>query len=195
MGAERSGDSWKFKSLHRPHVQPGSTGGAAIRLSVPEFDWEIRGFSVNEGPSVLIRNGRMFISYSASATDENYAMGLLYARDDADLLDPRSWSKSPQPVFKTCYEHGVYGPGHNSFTVAEDGKTDMLVYHARTYAKIEGDPVVGSKPAYLRQALEMGRPRLAGVWPPIRGRMMIGWSAFCALPIALQICRVLFTEY
>jgi len=120
---------------------PSRLATLPVRLSKPEFDWETRGFSVNEGPSVLIRRGRVFLSYSASATDENYCMGLLHAAEDADLLDPRSWSKSPQPLFKTCYEHGVYGPGHNSFTVAEDGATDMLVYHARTYTKIEGDPL------------------------------------------------------
>ena len=112
-----------------------------VRLSVPEFEWEIRGFWVNEGPSVLIRHGRVFLSYSASATDENYCMGLLHAREDADLLDPRSWTKSPRPVFQTDYEHKIYGPGHNSFTVAEDGVTDLLVYHARTYTEIVGDPL------------------------------------------------------
>jgi GH43 family beta-xylosidase len=112
-----------------------------VRLSIPEYDWEIRGFWVNEGPAVLIRNGRVFISYSASATDENYCMGLLYADEDANLLDPASWNKSEEPVFRTCYEYGVYGPGHNSFTVSEDGSKDMLVYHARTYTKIEGDPL------------------------------------------------------
>ena len=112
-----------------------------IRLSVPEFAWEIRGFWVNEGPSAVIRHGRVFISYSASATDENYCMGLLHAREDANLLDPGSWMKTPQPVFQTDYEHKIYGPGHNSFTVSEDGKTDLLVYHARTYTEIVGDPL------------------------------------------------------
>jgi len=112
-----------------------------VRLSVPEFEWEIRGFWVNEGPSVLVRHGRVFISYSVSATDENYCMGLLHAREDADLLDPRRWTKSPQPVFRTDYEHKIFGPGHNSFTVAEDGTTDLLVYHARTYTEIVGDPL------------------------------------------------------
>jgi glycosyl hydrolase family 43 len=39
-------------------------------------------------------------------------------------------------------EHtGRYGPGHNSFTVAEDGVTDVLVYHARDYRDITGDPL------------------------------------------------------
>lgn len=122
-------------------ASPTTLATKPVRLSVPEFAWEIRGFWVNEGPSVVIRHGRVFLSYSASATDENYCMGLLHARDDADLLDPRSWTKSPQPVFHTDYEYKIYGPGHNSFTVAEDGKTDMLVYHARTYTEIVGDPL------------------------------------------------------
>ena len=112
-----------------------------VRLTYPEFDWETRGFSVNEGPAVLIRKGRIFLTYSASATDENYCVGLLYADENADLLSPASWHKSKQPVFKTCYEHRVFGPGHNSFTVSEDGKTDILVYHARTYTEIVGDPL------------------------------------------------------
>jgi len=49
--------------------------------------------------------------------------------------------KLSQPVFQTDYEHKIYGPGHNSFTEAEDGVTDMLVYHARTYTEIVGDPL------------------------------------------------------
>jgi GH43 family beta-xylosidase len=109
-------------------ASPTTLATEPVRLSVPEFEWEIRGFWVNEGPSVLIRHGRVFLSYSASATDENYCMGLLDAPEDADLLDPRSWTKSPRPVFQTDYDHKIYGPGHNSFTVAEDGKTDLLVY-------------------------------------------------------------------
>jgi GH43 family beta-xylosidase len=112
-----------------------------VRLSIPEFEWEIRGFWVNEGPSVVIRHGRIFISYSASATDENYCMGLLHAREDADPLDPGSWKKLRQPVFQTDHEHRIYGPGHNSFTVAEDEETDLLVYHARTYTELTGDPL------------------------------------------------------
>lgn len=122
-------------------ASPTQLATAPVRLSVPEFDWEIRGFWVNEGPSVVIRHGRVFLSYSASATDENYCMGLLHASEAADLLDPRSWTKRPQPVFRTDYEHQIYGPGHNSFTVSEDGQTDLLVYHARTYTEIVGDPL------------------------------------------------------
>ena len=122
-------------------ASPSTLATKPVRLSVPELDWETRGFSVNEGPAVLISHGKVFISYSASATDENYCVGLLHAPEDADLLEPQNWTKSKEPVFKTCFELGVFGPGHNSFTVAEDGTTDVLVYHARTYREIVGDPL------------------------------------------------------
>jgi len=124
-----------------PMADPVTLAGKPVLLSKPEFDWEIRGFWVNEGPAVVKHGGRIFITYSASATDENYAMGLLWADADADLLDPASWSKSKTPVLTSSPEYDIFGPGHNSFTVAEDGVTDMLVYHARTYTEIEGDPL------------------------------------------------------
>lgn len=119
---------------------PWTLQGKQAMISTPEYPWEVIGFKVNEGAAVLKRNGRIFISYSASATDHNYCMGLLYADESADLLDPASWVKSPEPVFATNEENGQYGPGHNSFTVSEDGK-DVVVYHARNYKEIIGDPL------------------------------------------------------
>jgi hypothetical protein len=67
-------------------------------------------------------------------------MGLLTADENADLLDARSWTKSPNPIFTTNANTSQFGPGHNCFTVAEDG-TDVLVYHARDYRDITGDPL------------------------------------------------------
>lgn len=119
---------------------PWTLTGEQVMISTPEYPWETAGFKVNEGPAVLKRNGRIFISYSASATDHHYCMGLLSADDTADLLNARSWAKSPVPVFATSEESGQYGPGHNSFTVSEDGR-DVLIYHARNYKEITGDPL------------------------------------------------------
>ncbi len=110
-------------------------------LSVPEYDWEVIGFDVNEAPAVIKRNGKIFIAYSASETGHNYCMGLLSANQNADLLDHNSWTKSSEPVLETSKETSLYGPGHNSFTVSEDGITDLLVYHARPYKEIEGNPL------------------------------------------------------
>lgn len=120
---------------------PWTLKTAPVMLSKPEYDWEIKGFWVNEGPAVLHRNGRLFLTYSASATDENYAMGMLTCDDDADVLKASNWSKSKTPVFQSDVDHDQFGPGHNSFTVAEDGKTDLMVYHCRNYTDIKGDPL------------------------------------------------------
>ncbi|MER2490474.1 glycoside hydrolase family 43 protein [Catenovulum sediminis] len=122
-------------------TSPTSIKQPVIQLTKPELPWEIIGYKVNEGPAVLIRNGKVFVTYSASATDHNYTMGLLWADVDADLMDPASWSKSQEPVFSSNPDLKRYGPGHNSFTVAEDGKTDLMIYHARTYKELIGNPL------------------------------------------------------
>ena len=53
----------------------------------------------------------------------------------------QSKTKSPEPVFATNEAHGIFGPGHNQFTKAADGVTDLVVYHARNYRDIPGDPL------------------------------------------------------
>ncbi|WP_201006066.1 glycoside hydrolase family 43 protein [Paenibacillus glycanilyticus] len=122
-------------------ANPWTIIGPQVLISTPEYDWEIQGYRVNEGPAVLLRNGRIFVAFSASATDHRYCMGLLEASLDADLLDPGSWTKHPKPVFETNEETENYGPGHNSFTVSEDGLTDLMVYHARPYKELIGSPL------------------------------------------------------
>jgi GH43 family beta-xylosidase len=118
---------------------PWTLEGTGVRISVPDYDWEKVGYAVNEGPAVIKKNGKVFITYSASATDANYCVGLLTASDTSDLLKPASWTKSRNPVLKSG--NGVYGPGHNQFTTTPDGTVDLLVYHARDYEKITGDPL------------------------------------------------------
>ncbi|MDI1297529.1 MAG: family 43 glycosylhydrolase, partial [bacterium] len=123
-----------------PMATPLTLAGKATRLTVPTLDWEIQGYKVAEAPAILHRNGRLFITYSASATDARYCLGMLTAPDDADIMDASVWVKSPQPVFVTNRETKVFGPGHNSFTVDEQGH-DILVYHGRDYDAIKGDPL------------------------------------------------------
>src|SRR5262245_41546267 len=87
----------------------------ATLLSKPEYEWERHKYDVNEGPAALVRNGRVFITFSASAIDANYCLGLLTASANSNLLDPKSWSKSTEPVFRSSDAAGLWGPGHNSF--------------------------------------------------------------------------------
>ncbi|WP_418969056.1 family 43 glycosylhydrolase [Alloscardovia omnicolens] len=120
---------------------PWTLATEPVMLSKPEYDWECIDFLVNEGPAVLFHDDDIFIAYSASGTGVPYAVGLLRAKVGSDLLDPSSWNKSDKPVFATCEENNQYGPGHNSFTVSEDDSEDVMVYHARNYTQIEGDPL------------------------------------------------------
>jgi GH43 family beta-xylosidase len=120
---------------------PLSIAGPATLLTTTEYPWEKLGQEVNEAPAVMVRRGRVFLTYSASATDANYSLGMLNAAASADLLDRAAWTKSPAPVFRSDATTGQYGPGHNSFTTTPDGKTDILVYHARGYRDIKGDPL------------------------------------------------------
>lgn len=96
----------------------------------PEYNWERHGFPVCEGPGFLHRNGKVFLTYSASGTDALYCIGMCTADENADLLDEKSWKKSPYPVFQSSKKNGQFGPGHNSFTYDEEGH-DVMVYHAR----------------------------------------------------------------
>lgn len=122
-----------------PMSDPWTLSGAQVRLSRPELAWERVGYPVNEGPAVLEHGGRIFLTYSASATDANYTVGLLWADAAADLLDPDSWHKSEQPFMKSG--NGVYGPGHSMFTTSPRGDYDVLVFHGRDYETIDGDPL------------------------------------------------------
>lgn len=113
---------------------------AQVLLTTPDYDWERVDIWVNEGPAIIKHDGRIFLTYSASATGECYCMGMLSIGEEEDLLDPRAWKKEKQPVLKSDREKGFYGPGHNSFTKTKDGK-DICVFHARTYLEIVGDPL------------------------------------------------------
>ncbi|CAI1749415.1 Alpha-N-arabinofuranosidase 2 precursor [Serratia proteamaculans] len=121
-------------------ANPWTLKGQPVMLSQPELPWETVGFSVNEGPAVITHGQKIFISYSASATDENYCLGLLWADIDSDITDATQWHKLGQPLFRTSVKNRQFGPGHNSFTLDEQGQ-DLLVYHARNYTEIEGDPL------------------------------------------------------
>ncbi|MET7364809.1 family 43 glycosylhydrolase [Streptomyces sp. NPDC005566] len=122
-------------------VNPWTIGGTPVRLSAPTYSWETVGYRVNEGPALIQHGGKVFMTYSASATDSNYCLGMLTASATGNLLDPAAWSKSATPVFATNAATGQYGPGHNSFTTSEDNRSDVLVYHDRNYKDIAGDPL------------------------------------------------------
>lgn len=115
-----------------PMSDPWTISGPRVRLSTPDQSWEQHGWHVNEGPEVLVRDGRTFVIYSGSGfTTPEYSLGLL-TNADSDLLNPASWSKSATPVFTALGrdEDKTFGPGHNGFFKSPDGTEDWIVYHA-----------------------------------------------------------------
>lgn len=139
--AEKVGVGKQISNLYIAQMEnPYTLKTVQVLLTTPDYDWERVGFWVNEGPAVIKRSGRIFVTYSASETGACYCMGMLSAEEDADLLDPRSWKKERYPVLESDESLEIYGPGHNSFTVDEEGN-DVMVYHARKESVIEGNPL------------------------------------------------------
>jgi hypothetical protein len=63
------------------------------------LSWETVGTRVNEGPSALYKNGRTFLTFSASGcAGGSYALGLLELTG-SDPLKASSWTKKSTPVF------------------------------------------------------------------------------------------------
>lgn len=138
--AEKTGVGKQISNLYIARMKtPNQLDTAQVLLTTPDYEWERVDYWVNEGPAVIKHGGNIFLTFSASATGACYCMGMMYIREDADLLDPHAWTKLRYPVLKTDVEKGIYGPGHNSFVKAEDGVTDLCIYHARQYSEITGD--------------------------------------------------------
>ena len=105
----------------------------------------------------------------AETTGPEYCIGYMYADEKADLLDISSWTKQKTPALTSENLVEEYGPGHNSFTVDEDGNT-IFVYHSRPEQCFLGNCGYGSedplydpcRSAHLRKVIwdENGLPVL-----------------------------------
>lgn len=110
---------------------PYTLEGPSIKISSPRYAWERAAGVVNEAPIALIRNGKIFVTYSYNdCSSANYGLGMLTADVNSDLLDANSWHKSQTPVFERNEFNAVYGPGHNGFFKSPDGREDWIVFHA-----------------------------------------------------------------
>ena len=139
--AEKVGVGKQISNLYIAKMENGcKLSTAQVLLTTPDYDWERNGFWVNEGAAVIKKDGNIYLTYSASDTGINYCIGMLSAKEDSDLLDPKSWTKERYPVLRSDEDLKIYGPGHNSFTVDEEGN-DIMVYHARTEKEIVGNPL------------------------------------------------------
>ncbi len=110
---------------------PTTIISSRVKISSPEYEWEKRGSNedlptINEGPEVIQKDGKLFIVYSASGSWSNdYCLGML-TLTGTDPLQPDSWTKGERAVFSGTEQ--VISPGHASFI--ESGGQDYIVYHA-----------------------------------------------------------------
>ncbi len=143
---------------------PWTISGSRVPISRPDLAWEQRGGppTINEGPEALAHGEDLFVVYSAAASwTDHYVLGQLKLTRGADPLDPKSWSKTPSPVFASA--NGVFGPGHCSFTKSIDGREDWIVYHS---AKRQGSGWA----RLLRTEVRLGRRWCAELWCPLPAR-------------------------
>jgi len=139
--AEKVGVGKQISNLYIAKMEsPTKLATVQVLLTTPDYDWERGAFWVDEGPFVLHRNGKIYLTFSASDTGISYCVGMLEIDENDDLLDPQKWYKHRYPVLKTNEELQVYGPGHSCFTEDENGDT-VLVFHARKETEIVGDPL------------------------------------------------------
>lgn len=147
--AEKIGVGKQISNLYIAELEtPNKLKTVQVLLTTPDYDWERYEFWVNEGPAAIKKDGKIFVTYSASSTGMNYCVGMLSIDEDKDPLDPSNWIKKSKPVLATDIEQGIYGPGHNSFTTSRDGR-DIMVFHGRQYSDIIGNPLYDSN----RQAM------------------------------------------
>lgn len=101
-----------------------------VQISFPTYSWETSVRPIQEGqrPLYVDKNGKTIIMYSANAswTDE-YCLGSL-TNTDGNFLNPGSWIKSAEPLFKKTTS--VFGPGGASYVKSPDDTEDWIIYHA-----------------------------------------------------------------
>ena len=116
------------------------SAGAIVEVVRANADWQIyqrnrtlyerewEAWHTVEGPCVVFHDGRYFCFYSGGNWQtETY--GVSYAVAEHPL---GPWTHAPfsGPVVLNQRPGEVLGPGHNSYLVGPDGKTEFLVYHA-----------------------------------------------------------------
>ena len=133
---------------------PTQLTSAATIITKPEYSWECVNIAVNEGPAVFVKDGTVYMAFSAAATGAEYCVGLMTADANDDLTQVESWTKIPYPILTSGdFNDELCGPGHNSFTTDKDGNL-VIVYHARPaaeHATHSGDPLYDAcRHAYVK---------------------------------------------
>ncbi len=115
-------------------TNPWTVAGYGTRIAYPSYAWEKQGGNTVEGPYLLERNGKTFLTFSASSCNTpDYKIGML-TLTGSDPLSASSWTKKSTPIFQRSDANSVFGPGHHSFFTSPDGTETWMAYHANEFA-------------------------------------------------------------
>lgn len=118
------------QNLYIAHMSdPCTIDSERVLISSPSKPYELvtTGPSVNEGPTALVKDDRVIITYSGNGSwTDDYLITAIYC-DTGDLLNADDWVKLDKPLLSKGDK--TYGPGHCSFATAKDGSL-WVIYHA-----------------------------------------------------------------
>ncbi len=145
--------AWLYIAKLNP-AEPWKLASDPIILSKPDYGWANNHTFVDEGPFALLRDDRLFITFSSAAVDTSYVVGLLQIKKGLDPLNRSNWKKTGYPLLTSRSMEGEFGTGHNEYVIDDDGEI-WNTYHARpgtdaprssgvrrVHFDIDGEPVL-----------------------------------------------------
>ncbi len=124
------GDTDGQQNLYIAHMSnPWTIDSERVLISSPSKSYERYDTSpsVNEGPAVLINGDTIIVVYSCNGSwGDNYSLTAVYCKGNL-LMKSKGWQKLDEPLLTKGVK--TFGPGHCSFTTAEDGSL-WVIYHA-----------------------------------------------------------------
>jgi len=124
----------RMKDMFTPDMQPVMVNRASQDWHIYEKNRDYKGkvwpaWYTVEGPFVVYRQDRYWCLYSGGRwSSERYGVGFAVA--DNPLGPWKDDFAIHGPVVLKGIPDQIIGPGHNSVTIAPDGRSDVIVYHA-----------------------------------------------------------------
>lgn len=110
--------------------EPWRLATEPVVLSKPDYGWANNHTFVDEGPFALLREDKLYLTYSSAAVDTSYVVSYLEIAPGKDLLEAGNWRKNNYPILTSRSVKGEFGTGHNAYVIDEEG-TVWNTYHAR----------------------------------------------------------------
>ncbi len=126
---------------------PWTLKSERVLISKPELEWERQWINpdgsrsaypifVNENPQAYVspNEKNIIVTYSASGIWTAFnSLGMLYAPIGSDLLDPKSWTKSTEPLFVNKLNNDIFGTSNISIVTTDKPDNTYMLFQAKRY--------------------------------------------------------------